>query len=230
MRVLAPGVVLTSLTLFGTGVALLLAGPDESGSLKFLHKASFIAWFALMSVHVLGHLLELPSLALPDWRRSGGREAALAGSGLRLALLATSIAAGLGLALATISLAGPGSRPPAAAEASPFLDPRLAVAFPARRKMDRPISEKERSMNNRRAKLMAGATVLGLGALGGVAMGTNQGIPAPQQLAANGSGAVVTSASGVAAAQPAVAGASATTRPPIVTRASGGAAPVELDD
>ena len=83
-------------------------------------------------------------------------------------------------------------------------------------------------MNNRRAKLMAGATVLGLGALGGAAMGTNQGLPASQTLAANGSGAVVTSASGVVAAQPVAA--TASTRPPIVTRASGGGLPVQVDD
>lgn len=107
MRVLAPGVVLSTLALFGTGVALLLAGPDDSGQLKLLHKASFIAWFALMTVHVLGHVLELPSLALPDWRRHGGREAELAGAGPRLALLGTALLAGLALALATISLAGP---------------------------------------------------------------------------------------------------------------------------
>jgi hypothetical protein len=107
MRVLAPGVVLTTLALFATGVALTLAGPESGGSLKFLHKASFIAWFALMTVHVLGHVLELPNLALPHWRRRGGREAALAGSGLRLALLGTSIVAGLALALATISIADP---------------------------------------------------------------------------------------------------------------------------
>jgi len=107
MRALAPGVVLTTLALFGTGVALLLAGPDDSGQLKFLHKASFIAWFALMTVHVLGHVLEVPSIALPDWRRRGGRTAELAGAGPRLALLGTALLAGLALALATISLAGP---------------------------------------------------------------------------------------------------------------------------
>ncbi|MGE5283097.1 MAG: hypothetical protein ACM3N0_12420 [Chloroflexota bacterium] len=107
MRVLAPGVVLSTVALFATGVALAIAGPDGSGPLKFLHKASFVAWFGLMTIHVLGHLLELPSLALPDWRRGAGREAALAGSGLRIVLLAGSIAAGFALALATISLAGP---------------------------------------------------------------------------------------------------------------------------
>jgi hypothetical protein len=88
-------------------------------------------------------------------------------------------------------------------------------------------------MNNRRAKLMAGATVLGLGALGGAAMSTNQGIPAQgipatQQLSANGSSAVVTSASGAVAAQPVVA--TTRTRAPIVTRASGGGLPVQVDD
>jgi len=98
--------VLTTLLLFGTGVALLVEGPPK-GTLTFLHKASFFAWFAAMTLHVLGHVLEIPKLALPDWRRSGGREAALAGSGMRLMLLSVSIVAGLGLALATISLAGP---------------------------------------------------------------------------------------------------------------------------
>jgi integral membrane sensor domain MASE1 len=83
-------------------------------------------------------------------------------------------------------------------------------------------------MNNRRAKLMASATVLGLGALGGVAMSTNQGIPPTQQLSANGSSAVVTSASGAVAAQPVAA--TTNTRAPIVTRASGGGLPVQVDD
>ena len=104
LRVLAPGVVLTTLALFGTGVALLFVG-RENDTLNFLHKASFIAWFALMAVHVLGHLLELPSLALPDWRRSGGREAALAGAGMRLMTIAAATLAGTALAIASLSVA-----------------------------------------------------------------------------------------------------------------------------
>jgi hypothetical protein len=107
MRVLAPGVVLSTVALFATGIALAVAGPEGSGELKFLHKASFIAWFGLMAIHVLGHLLELPRLALPDWRRNAGREAALAGSGLRIALVSAAVLAGFALALATVSLAGP---------------------------------------------------------------------------------------------------------------------------
>ena len=105
LRVLAPGVVLTTLVLFGTGIALLFAGPP-SNTLKFAHKAAFIAWFGLMAIHVLGHLLELPSLTLPDWRRAGPAQARLAGAGTRALALAGSIVAGLVIALLTIPSAG----------------------------------------------------------------------------------------------------------------------------
>ncbi len=90
-------------------------------------------------------------------------------------------------------------------------------------------------MSNRRAKIAATATVLGLGALGGVALGTNPGAPgAGQQLAAGGgSGSIVTSASGAtAASQPIALRSETRTRAPIVTRASGGGAVrgVQFDD
>src|ERR1700744_5035979 len=68
LRGLAPGVVITTVALFGTGVARLVAGPP-SQTLIFAHKLSFFAWVGLMALHVLGHLLELPALASADWRR-----------------------------------------------------------------------------------------------------------------------------------------------------------------
>ncbi len=80
-------------------------------------------------------------------------------------------------------------------------------------------------MTNRRAKIAAGATVVGLGALGGVALGSNPGMPAAtQQLASNGRSAVVTGASGAATVPVTQNAAKHSTRPPIVTRASGGGA------
>ena len=106
LRYLAPGVVLTTLALFGTGVALLIAGPPGE-TLIFAHKASFIAWVVLMTVHVLGHLLELPALALPDWRRSAPGGTRLAGAGLRAIALGAALLAGLALAGLTISAAAP---------------------------------------------------------------------------------------------------------------------------
>lgn len=100
LRMLAPGVVLTTLALFGTGVALALTGPP-SNTLVFAHKLSFIAWVALMTIHVLGHLLEVPGLAAADLRR--GRR--IGGAGQRAALLLASIVAGVGFGLVGLSVA-----------------------------------------------------------------------------------------------------------------------------
>lgn len=101
LRVLAPGVVFTTVALFGTGVALLLTG--RNGELSFLHKVSFIAWFALMTIHVLGHVLELPEPLRADWGRRGPR---LSGASLRLAAIAAALVVGAGLAVLSLSAAG----------------------------------------------------------------------------------------------------------------------------
>ena len=91
-------------------------------------------------------------------------------------------------------------------------------------------------MTDRKAKTIATATVLGLGALGGVALGSNPGAPSPTLQAASEAGAsIVTSASGsgVLPANQTVALQSEPSRQraPIVTRASGGGAqPAVLDD
>jgi len=86
-------------------------------------------------------------------------------------------------------------------------------------------------MTNRRAKIAAGATVVGLAALGGVALGTNPGMPVSQQVASNGSApGVVTSASGAGALPSAQNVALHGKRAPIVTRASGGGLIPKEDD
>src|SRR5690348_12763567 len=51
----APVVVLSTVFLFGTGVAL-LARDETHGQLVQLHQASFIVWVGAMSVHVLTRL------------------------------------------------------------------------------------------------------------------------------------------------------------------------------
>jgi hypothetical protein len=101
LRSLAPGLILTTIALFGTGVALMIQGPP-SDTLRFAHKLSFFAWVALMSLHVLGHLLELPGLALADWR---GHDTRIGGAGLRVATLVAALLAGVALALLTLPLA-----------------------------------------------------------------------------------------------------------------------------
>jgi hypothetical protein len=106
LRFLAPGVVLTTIALFGTGVALLFAGPP-SNTLIFAHKLSFFAWVAVMALHVLGHVVDLPRLASADWRRHGPREARLAGAGLRAGVLAGAIVLGVGLGFLALSVGKP---------------------------------------------------------------------------------------------------------------------------
>jgi len=96
MRLLAPLLVVSTPTVLGTGVALLALGPDHHRDVVLgLHKASFLVWFALMSVHVLVYAPRLPRAVLSSqaWARIG--------------LVAGSVAAGAVLAGAAYSLAGP---------------------------------------------------------------------------------------------------------------------------
>ena len=58
LRLLAPLVVVSTLVVFGTGVALIVVGP-AGGILVGLHKASFIVWFFATAVHVLAHVRRL---------------------------------------------------------------------------------------------------------------------------------------------------------------------------
>jgi hypothetical protein len=106
LRVLAPAVVVTTVAVFATGVVLLFVGPP-SNTLILVHKVSFIAWVAFMSLHVLGHLLELPRLASADWRRSGPREARLAGGGMRVLAVAAALAVGVPLGFLALSAGSP---------------------------------------------------------------------------------------------------------------------------
>ena len=59
LRMIAPMVVLTTVIVFASGVALLLVGPSSRGTLLPVHKVSFIVWLAFTGVHVLGHLPEV---------------------------------------------------------------------------------------------------------------------------------------------------------------------------
>jgi hypothetical protein len=89
--VVAPIVVLSTLVLFGTGVALLVLH-ERHGTLVGLHKASFVVWLVATGLHVLVHT---PRLLRALSRRIPGARS-------RLALV--SLAAVAGVALATVTL------------------------------------------------------------------------------------------------------------------------------
>jgi len=60
LRLIAPLVVISTVAVFATGVALLLIGPSSRDVLVPLHKASFIVWIVFTGIHVLGHIAEIP--------------------------------------------------------------------------------------------------------------------------------------------------------------------------
>jgi hypothetical protein len=87
----APVLVSSTLVLFGTGV-LLLALDRTRGPIVGLHKASFVVWFVSASIHVLGHLFEVPRALL---RRTPGLVA-------RVAVSLAAVVVGAAVATATL--------------------------------------------------------------------------------------------------------------------------------
>lgn len=103
LRLLGPFVIATSLAVLGTGVALAVVGP-ANGSWLFLHKASFIFWLGVMTLHVVAHIWRLPRILLTP---SGHASFRLTGGAGRWLLVAASLAGGLVIALLAVHLAGP---------------------------------------------------------------------------------------------------------------------------
>lgn len=56
LRAAGPVVVLSTVTVFATGVVLLFIGPRNRATTLLLHKVSFFVWLAFMAMHVLAHL------------------------------------------------------------------------------------------------------------------------------------------------------------------------------
>ncbi len=105
MRLLGPFVVLSTVGVFLTGLVLLIDGPSAGALIRFLHKATFIAWLGAVGIHVLWHLIELPhSLhAVQNAQRSSStrsRSRYVPGSTGRALLLLSATVGGLVLALA----------------------------------------------------------------------------------------------------------------------------------
>jgi hypothetical protein len=98
LRMLAPLLVASTLTLFGSGVALIIVG-HGGGPLLQLHAASFAVWGVLIAVHILAYLTRLPREGAADWRRQA--KPSVAGIRSRRAVLLGALLAGVILAAAT---------------------------------------------------------------------------------------------------------------------------------
>jgi hypothetical protein len=104
LRVLGPLVIVTSLAVLGTGVMLAIVGP-ASGPWLFLHKATFVLWFGVMTIHVLTYVWQLPRILLSSRAAELGVRAG--GGWIRGLLVAASLLGGLVIALLLVHLVHP---------------------------------------------------------------------------------------------------------------------------
>ena len=109
LRVTGPVLVVSTLALLGTGIALIALGRTVGRQYLWLHKATFFVWAALLAVHVLGHLRETATLTVADWRErrlTGAAEHRLAGARARLSLLVVTLGVGIALGVASLGWVG----------------------------------------------------------------------------------------------------------------------------
>jgi hypothetical protein len=100
LRALAPIFVAATLGLFGSGVAMLLAG-EGSGSVRTVHQLSFWLWLACLAVHVALNGREVVRRVRSEWLAHA--RARIPGAELRAALLLGSVLGGVLLALSLLS-------------------------------------------------------------------------------------------------------------------------------
>ncbi len=99
LRMLAPLLVLLTVVVFASGVALVLAGSPHGSTLFTVHKASFILWFIVAAIHIVYYLVRVPRIVGAESGRPP-RARGAANRGARFAALAGALVIGVGLALA----------------------------------------------------------------------------------------------------------------------------------
>jgi hypothetical protein len=107
LRLLAPLVVISTVVVMGSGVALLFVGPNSRGTLFPIHKVSFFAWLAFTSLHVLGHLPGLPATLRADYSSHEGLPGYEPGWAGRVLSLSGALVAGVVLAVLVLPEFGP---------------------------------------------------------------------------------------------------------------------------
>jgi len=106
LRVLGPLVVVSSVALLGTGIALILVGPEGSDGLLVVHQTCFWVWVAMLAVHLVGHLWETVVTSWTEVRSSLHGRAARQRRWRYLAI-ALALVLGVGAAAALLPTAAP---------------------------------------------------------------------------------------------------------------------------
>ncbi|MEI7759392.1 MAG: hypothetical protein WCJ67_01345 [Thermoleophilia bacterium] len=127
LRMLAPLLVLSTLTLFGSGVTLVLVG-SRGGFVGTVHVVSFVVWSVLVVVHVLAYAFRASRTGRLDFRRT--RSARLSGAWGRRTLVVSALTAGVAVAIALYPhthigrVSGRGDDAAPAHVSQPISDPR----------------------------------------------------------------------------------------------------------
>jgi hypothetical protein len=112
LRLMAPIVVLSTLVVFVSGIALLFVGPSSRDQLLPIHKIAFFVWVAFTALHMLAHLPAMlngisadygprPGRA-PAWEHNFNARDSLNGRVGRALSLAGALTFGLVLAIVVI--------------------------------------------------------------------------------------------------------------------------------
>jgi hypothetical protein len=108
LRLIGPLVVLSTVGLLVTGVELWLFGARFGDIWLTAHRATFVLWFGLMAIHVVGHLEQAPTLVLRD----AVERPALPGRAGRRAWVIAALVMGAALAASTLAWQSPFVVPP----------------------------------------------------------------------------------------------------------------------
>jgi hypothetical protein len=112
LRVLGPLVVVATLAVLASGTALILIGPEASRrpllgtsgralDAILIHKATFVVWFGVTTLHVLGRLVPALRLTLPS------RVRVVPGGFWRGAAILLTMAAGVAVVVIALGTVGP---------------------------------------------------------------------------------------------------------------------------
>jgi hypothetical protein len=105
LRLLGPFIVVLTIAVIGSGIALLLGPSSMRSDFLLLHKATFLVWLAIMAFHVLAHIADVGRLAPKDFYRRTRRQ--VRGAGKRQWALVGALGIGLVLAVLVEPKVGP---------------------------------------------------------------------------------------------------------------------------
>lgn len=104
LRLLAPFLIIVTITVFTSGFLLALEGPPPNRLLFLLHAGSAAIWLPLIAVHVYAHVRQVPRAIASDWQARTPEQ--VSGRLKRLRVTVLGLAAGAVIAIVLSSSAG----------------------------------------------------------------------------------------------------------------------------